>query len=333
MSTTSEVLVFLLQSSLRGGGGGGGGWIRWLKATKDLVAQELLRQNPKARLNKKNQTFDQLSSRIRPLTDSRDIEFILKEERKIRQKFYEVVTANRSKDDFINKHATLGQGAFAENNQTKGSHAEVSKEKLNAQKAESPKILRQNIQISLGDKEHILCPDNKRQKTTGESQRDDRKSDAVSDCANEALFPSSYELSSVLADKAMHAAINFAVLRDWKITVAIVDAGGSPILMKRLDGASSASYDVALGKARNAARFIKSTGEIEKDAQGLDSVLHDSVLAPFISKRGGCPIVISDCSRCIGAIGVSGAPTATNDEQVANAGVTFITCLFSSQKR
>jgi uncharacterized protein GlcG (DUF336 family) len=131
----------------------------------------------------------------------------------------------------------------------------------------------------------------------------------------------------------MHAAINFAILREWKATVAIVDAGGSPILVKRLDGASSASYDVALGRARNAARFMKSTGEIEEEVHGRDSVLHDTVLAPFLSKRGGCPILISDGLRCIGAIGVSGAPIATNDEQVANAGVTFITCLFSSQKR
>lgn len=69
-----------------------------MKATKDMIAQELLRLNPSARLNKKNITVEDLQLRLPPLTDPRDIAFVMKEERKIRQKFYEVIRGDWSQD-------------------------------------------------------------------------------------------------------------------------------------------------------------------------------------------------------------------------------------------
>jgi glc operon protein GlcG len=204
---------------------------------------------------------------------------------------------------------------------------------LSNKKLEEEKVQRQKARARL---------DNKRQKTSGhqlfipprhdESDETYQSTAPAPDIDNAELFPTSFNMSLAAAEKTMHAAIRFADLRDWKITLVIVDAGGTPVLVKRLDGAPSASYDIALGRAKNAANFLKSTGEIEQEAQGLDRALKDTEASPFISKRGGCPMIVAN-GRCIGAIGVSGAPTATNDEQVAKQGVTFILSLFGSQNQ
>ena len=68
-----------------------------------MIAHEILRQNPNARLNIKNVKLHEFALRIEPLTDSRDVNFVLKEENNIRRKLYEMLGADYSQDAVINK--------------------------------------------------------------------------------------------------------------------------------------------------------------------------------------------------------------------------------------
>jgi glc operon protein GlcG len=101
--------------------------------------------------------------------------------------------------------------------------------------------------------------------------------------------------------------------------VAVVDAGGHTICLERLDGTFPASADVSIGKARTAANFGRPTRGIEdsinKNRPALAAV---AAVTPFTPLQGGIPIVVD--RQVVGAIGVSGAASAQQDEEIALAG-------------
>lgn len=61
------------------------GWVRRFTANKDLIVQEVKRRDPSARPNKKNRTVDELMKLLKPITDPRDIAFVMEKEREIRR--------------------------------------------------------------------------------------------------------------------------------------------------------------------------------------------------------------------------------------------------------
>ena len=101
--------------------------------------------------------------------------------------------------------------------------------------------------------------------------------------------------------------------------VAVVDAGGHTICLERLDGTFPASADVSIGKARTAANFGRPTrgmeDSINKNRPALAAV---AAVTPFTPLQGGIPIVVDH--QVVGAIGVSGAASAQQDEEIAIAG-------------
>ncbi len=112
------------------------------------------------------------------------------------------------------------------------------------------------------------------------------------------------------------AAERFAVEKRWTVAVAVVDAAGGLILFHCLDDTQPASQDVAILKARTAARYHRSTKALEDGiAAGRAALLS---LPGAVALEGGVPIR-SD-GRIIGAIGVSGMGSA-QDGEVAAAGL------------
>ena len=86
-----------------------------------------------------------------------------------------------------------------------------------------------------------------------------------------------------------------------------------------MDGASPASIQNALGKARTAARFRRTTQVYDSlISNGRTSLLNFENMTPL---EGGVPIVIDGV--VVGAIGVSGA-TAAQDAEVARAGAAVV---------
>src|SRR5690606_38174958 len=122
---------------------------------------------------------------------------------------------------------------------------------------------------------------------------------------------------SLEAAKGMAAAAEAEARRnDWPVAIAIVDAHGGLIHFQRLDGTQAASLEIAVGKARTAARFRRPTKALEDAlAAGRTALLGVEGILPL---EGGIPVTVD--GEVVGAIGVSGV-TSQQDAQVAQAGL------------
>jgi glc operon protein GlcG len=98
-------------------------------------------------------------------------------------------------------------------------------------------------------------------------------------------------------------------------SIAVVDAGGNLIALHRLNGTFAASAEVAIEKARTAALFKAPSKKLEDAINGGRQALI-TVGKTFL--QGGIPITYN--GEVIGAVGVSGASSAMQDEEVAIAG-------------
>lgn len=101
--------------------------------------------------------------------------------------------------------------------------------------------------------------------------------------------------------------------------IAVVDDGGNLMALERLDGTFSAGANVSIGKARTAVMFKKPTRFFEEliNSNGKGRTVM-TALENFTPLIGGIPITVGD--QIIGGVGVSGAASAQQDEEVALAG-------------
>jgi glc operon protein GlcG len=98
--------------------------------------------------------------------------------------------------------------------------------------------------------------------------------------------------------------------------IAVVDAGGHLVALERIDGTFAASADISIGKARTAALFRRPTSFFENVInQGRTAMAALPSLPDFTPLKGGVPIMAGD--QVIGAIGISGAASAQQDEEIA----------------
>jgi glc operon protein GlcG len=117
------------------------------------------------------------------------------------------------------------------------------------------------------------------------------------------------------ADIVASAAEAEATARGAKVVIAVVDAGGNLIVLRRLDDTQVASVNVGIDKARSAAVFRRPSKVLEDQVrEGRVGALQ---LAGGVALQGGVPITVAD--QVVGAIGVSGE-TPTEDEAIAIAG-------------
>lgn len=102
--------------------------------------------------------------------------------------------------------------------------------------------------------------------------------------------------------------------------IAVVDDGGSLMALERLDNTFAAGAMISYGKARTSALFKKPTRVFEEIIkQGRTPMV---ALDDFTPLQGGVPIVVD--GQVVGAIGVSGAASAQQDEELALAGAKAI---------
>lgn len=95
--------------------------------------------------------------------------------------------------------------------------------------------------------------------------------------------------------------------------IAIVDDGGHAVLIVRLDNTFPAAPAVAQEKARTAATFRRPTRDFEEAIKnGRTSLLGVNVMTPL---QGGVPLVVG--GQVVGAVGVSGAASAQQDDEIA----------------
>lgn len=98
--------------------------------------------------------------------------------------------------------------------------------------------------------------------------------------------------------------------------IAVVDEGGNLIALERLDNTFGAAASVSIGKARTAAIFKHPTKFFEDAIKnGRTSLV---AMPDFTPLQGGVLIEVN--GQVIGAVGVSGASSAQQDEEIAIAG-------------
>src|SRR5215467_3750858 len=100
--------------------------------------------------------------------------------------------------------------------------------------------------------------------------------------------------------------------------IAVVDAGGNLMALERLDGTFAAGANISIGKARTAVLFQKPTKVFEdiiNKGRTAMAALPDSFFTPL---QGGIPVVLD--GQIVGGVGVSGASSAAQDEELAIAG-------------
>jgi glc operon protein GlcG len=120
------------------------------------------------------------------------------------------------------------------------------------------------------------------------------------------------------AKKVMATATALAKKYHTTGVIAIVDDGGNLMHLERLDNTFAAGANISIGKARTAALFKRPTKfleEVIKKGRTAMVALND-----FTPLQGGVPILID--GQIVGAIGVSGAASADQDEEIAEAGAS-----------
>lgn len=122
------------------------------------------------------------------------------------------------------------------------------------------------------------------------------------------------EVSCMLA-----AARSEAEKNQWAVTISVVDDGGHPLALERLDGCAPIGAYIASEKARSAALGRRETKGFEEMVNGGRTAF---LSAPLVtSLEGGVPVIVD--GQVVGAIGVSGVK-ADQDAQVAKAGVAAL---------
>lgn len=139
----------------------------------------------------------------------------------------------------------------------------------------------------------------------------------VADAVAQAAPPDVLDQST--ADSMVQRCLSRAKPNAWPpFSIAVVDAAGALILLRRQDGASAITADAALLKAQTAARLGGPTAALV--AMSQDAPTRDlMMLLRVTDDPGGMPVKLA--SRTIGAIGVSGG-SAEQDVECAKVAIS-----------
>ena len=120
------------------------------------------------------------------------------------------------------------------------------------------------------------------------------------------------------AQTVLQAAKESAQQRSAPSAIAVVDPAGDLLAFERMDGVRPASANLAIDKARTAARLQRPTAEVEDNInQGRTAF----VTAGIAALRGGVPIRVD--GKVVGAVGVAGLSKET-DTGIANGAAAVL---------
>jgi uncharacterized protein GlcG (DUF336 family)/mannose-6-phosphate isomerase-like protein (cupin superfamily) len=132
-------------------------------------------------------------------------------------------------------------------------------------------------------------------------------------------LPVKKELTLQVANQLADAAQAEAEKRNAAVVITVVDDGGYPIVLRRLDNTQVASVQVGIDKARTAAIYRRPSKDFEDQVKnGRVSAL---ALAGGVPLQGGLPIKVDGV--VVGAIAASGN-TPQEDEDIAAAGLAAL---------
>jgi uncharacterized protein GlcG (DUF336 family) len=129
--------------------------------------------------------------------------------------------------------------------------------------------------------------------------------------------PAPQVLTYEMAVPVIEAAEAEARKNKWTVTIVVTDAAGTPVVLRRLTGASARSYDIAMRKAATVVA-TKLTTAVYGEQVKAKTVAE---VPNGITFAGGVPIMRG--GEFIGAVGTSGVQ-AIQDEQISKAGASVI---------
>jgi glc operon protein GlcG len=192
--------------------------------------------------------------------------------------------------------------------------AQVSAGRLGALALHGARALTGGIPLTVGDEVVGAIG------TSGETPDED---EAVSLAGAAAQFSTTTvpALSAADARRVAETVAAESARRGVSPVCAVVDSGGDLMCVWRPDLAQVASVGVATDKARTAAIYRRPSKDFEDQAaNGRASALH---LARAVPLQGGIPIVRD--RQVVGAVGVSGASSADEDQELATLGADALT--------
>lgn len=135
-------------------------------------------------------------------------------------------------------------------------------------------------------------------------------------------FPDYGTSITLAAAKSVAAAAQASAENNgWQVVIVIVDTGGNPVLLHRMDNAHLGSVAIAEQKAKTAVGFRRDT-KIFEGAVALGGE-HLKILGAgnILPMEGG--VLLLKEGKIIGAVGVSGAQPS-EDGQVAASGAAAV---------
>jgi uncharacterized protein GlcG (DUF336 family) len=108
--------------------------------------------------------------------------------------------------------------------------------------------------------------------------------------------------------------------RNWKMAVAVVDPNGDLVYFYKMDDTQLGSIDIAINKARTAARLRRPTADMWKALQ-TQAGAYLATLGDFAIAMGAYPLI--ENGKLIGAVGASGG-TGAQDDVAAKAAAEVI---------
>jgi glc operon protein GlcG len=123
-------------------------------------------------------------------------------------------------------------------------------------------------------------------------------------------------VTTAQAKKLAAGVVAECMANKWNVAVAVVDTAGNLVYFERMENTQTASFDIAIMKARAAATYRRPTRAfVDAIAKGGPAIM---TLPGVVASPGGVPITVG--GKVTGAVGVSGV-TGDQDEQCALAGL------------
>ncbi|RDJ99681.1 heme-binding protein [Paraburkholderia lacunae] len=119
--------------------------------------------------------------------------------------------------------------------------------------------------------------------------------------------------------RILEAARAEAEKNQWAVAIAVVDDGGHPLGLLRLDGGAPASAYIATEKARTSALGRRETKVYEDMINNGRTAFLSAPLQGTL--EGGVPVIVD--GQVVGAVGVSGVKS-DQDAQIARAGIQAV---------
>ncbi len=134
--------------------------------------------------------------------------------------------------------------------------------------------------------------------------------------------PSKDEMTLALAEKVCESVMEYAEKMGVNAVVCLSDGAGNPKLVKSMDDAYIASYDVAVNKAFTVVALKMSTKALKPLAQPGGSLygIQFTNSGRIVIFGGGEPLTVN--GKVIGGLGVSGG-SEEQDTELARYGAEF----------